>query len=97
MAQLDRLIRDARKAMQAHHHVPAPALRSMAGGAAIIKCSVCKREAHIVCKPAPNEIQIGGEAVALGCNVATTEKGFSQILLTIPKDGEISMEAVFGC
>lgn len=31
------------------------------------KCLICKKNVFILSKPYPNEIEIGGEAVALGC------------------------------
>jgi hypothetical protein len=96
MAQLDRLIRDARRSMRVRGHTPAPAKRSIGRGAAIIKCDTCEKEVHVICKPQANEIQIAGEAVAINCNVAT-KNNLRDVLLTVPADNEISMEAVMGC
>ena len=34
---------------------------------AIAECAHCGKEAHVDTKPAPNGIDVAGEAVALGC------------------------------
>lgn len=101
MALLDRLIRDARKAMQTRGHKPAPAQRSIGKSTAIIKCSVCNEHVHVICKPIFNEIQIAGKAVALNCNVATKsalQRG-TEIHERIEREhyDEIRMDAVMGC
>jgi len=35
---------------------------------AVSACVYCGKEVQVLTKPRPNEIDIGGEAVALGCN-----------------------------
>jgi hypothetical protein len=93
MAQLDRLMREARKSMRARGHNPVTDWKEE-GRAALHCCNKgCNMGVHIIVKPQPNEIQISGEAVALNCNVATN---VSQVSLTISGD-DITMEAVIGC
>lgn len=100
MAQLDRLIRDARNAMQAHHHIPMPAERwheeSSKRSGARIQCVNCTMDTTIICKPRPNGTYISGKAIAMNCNVATRQQ-FERVLQTVPPDNEIRMDAVFGC
>ena len=31
------------------------------------ECQICRKAVHVITNPLPNEITIGGEAVALGC------------------------------
>lgn len=98
MALLDRLIRDARKAMQMRGHKPATAIRF--SGSAVIKCESCDKDVQVICKPQPNEIQIGGEAVALNCNVATNLSGLTgkhDIVIQAIEEESLHMHAVMGC
>jgi hypothetical protein len=74
-----------------------PATRSMAGGAAVIKCANCTMEAYVVCKPAPNDSQISGEAVALTCNCNVATPKIRDVKTSIHSNGDYSMEAVVGC
>jgi len=93
MAQLDRLMRDARKAMRQRGHNPVTDWKE--SGRGMLHCcnEGCNQGVIIVVMPQPNETQISGTAVALNCSVATNVK---QASLTIRGD-EISMEAVMGC
>lgn len=99
MALLDRLIREARKSMRARGHEPKSTQRYTTPGIASIYCSKCDMSVGIIAKPLPNEIQIGGEAVALNCNVATCSKEqFAQALESVPSDAEFAaMYGVVGC
>lgn len=36
---------------------------------AVARCTVCPAEVQVLSRPAPNQIDIGGEAVALNCPV----------------------------
>jgi hypothetical protein len=99
MAQLDRLMREARKAMRFRGHNPVTDWKEK-GRAKLHCCNEgCDMGVWIIVKPLPNEIDIGGEAVALNCNVATPKLKLSGVKLTIPMDksNDISMEAVIGC
>jgi hypothetical protein len=98
MALLDRLIRDARQAMKLRGHLPLAAERwvesSTNRSGATLHCGKCHKEAQVICKPQPNEIQIGGEAVAVSCNVATTNERLDKF---VAQADEIRMDAVMGC
>lgn len=114
MSHLDRLIRDARAAMKARGHLSLAAERwhesSTQRSGATLHCGKCHLEARVICKPQPNEIQIGGEAIALSCHVATKsalQRGteiherIERSLLTNPDNrerfDEIRLDAVMGC
>ena len=66
MKTIERLKIEARKAavFQGHrlarfnHYTP---------GNAVSTCQDCPAEVQVLSQPAPNQIDIGGEAVALGC------------------------------
>jgi hypothetical protein len=102
MALLDRLMREARKSMRARGHEPTTKdngqakTDTQANKRVTISCKRCDLTAEVICKPQPNEIQIGGEAVALNCNVATHHKMTTPTPINSLHD-EIRMDAVMGC
>jgi hypothetical protein len=63
---LIRLARSARRAAKRRGHTLAR-FRRMADTASAARCSVCGAEVFVDARPAPNGIDIGGEAVALNC------------------------------
>jgi hypothetical protein len=67
---LDRLVRDARKATSFRKHRMQWSF-DYASGRAYAFCVHCKVDVICLTKPAPNEIDIGGEAVALDCKGVT--------------------------
>jgi hypothetical protein len=101
MAQLDRLIREARKSMRARGHEPKPAIRYTTPGIASIYCAKCNMSVGIITKPLPNEIQIGGEAVArnCSCDVATAKSGrpITEQPLWRFEEPDYAIHAVQGC
>lgn len=66
MTKLQRLKREARAAATARGHTLAR-FNYWHGGRYYAYCSQCGEEALVRERPAPNEIEIGGEAVALNC------------------------------
>ena len=70
MRRIDRLIREARDAATARGHKLAPFARygSAAHRGASSKCVKCGAFIQVTSSPMPNEIDIGGTAVALGCD-----------------------------
>jgi hypothetical protein len=99
MAQLDRLMRDARKAMRSRGHNPVTDWKE--AGRGMLHCcnEGCNQGVTVIVKPQPNEIQIGGEALASNCNVTTCSKEqFAQALELVPTDAEFAaMYGVMGC
>ena len=70
MAKLDRLIAEARTAAERRGHSMRRFLRFIDGKHAVSNCKVCGREVSVETDPSPNGIDIGGEAVAVGCSDA---------------------------
>jgi hypothetical protein len=66
MTKLQRLQAQARMSAENRGHTLAP-FSLLAPGNAVSKCTVCNREVQVLTKPAPNQIDVGGEAVALRC------------------------------
>lgn len=86
--------------MRARGHQPTTKDNAIAKGdtskRVTISCKHCNLTADVICKLQPNEIQIGGEAVALNCNVATIgipEKEFGLDAV----EEKMAMYAVMGC
>ena len=67
MRKLERLIREARESCNFRGHKMAQFRRSKSGVYAAAYCTKCDRSVVVLTNPLPNEIDIGGEAVALGC------------------------------
>ena len=69
MRLIDRLKREARVAAGWRGHTLGPfhsvSIHNIAKQAA--ECSACGMQVVVNTSPLPNEIQLGGEAVALGC------------------------------
>jgi hypothetical protein len=63
MTKLQRLQAQARMSAENRGHTLAP-FSLLAPGNAVSKCTVCNREVQVLTKPAPNQIDVGGEAVA---------------------------------
>lgn len=77
MRRIDRLIREAREAATSRGHKLAPFARygSAAHRGASSKCVVCGAYVQVSDAPMPNEIDIGGTAVALECDHVRKQQG----------------------
>ena len=64
---LETLKRKGRVAAQARDHHLGNFMRNQDGTAASAHCQHCNRWVHVNTHPLPNEIDIGGDAVALNC------------------------------
>ena len=64
---IHRLIREARKSCKFRGHRMEPFERSHNNTRAISACYNCEATVQIDTKPAPNGIDIGGDAVAINC------------------------------
>lgn len=66
---LRRLLREAREAarMRGHEIKRAKVERSESRSTAVLVCRRCGSEVGVDTRPLPNGIEIGGEAVAVGC------------------------------
>jgi len=69
MRKIERLRKEAIEACEFRGHTMYPFAYVHAYGrhTAYSACIHCGKEVQIIPKPYPNEIEIGGEAVALGC------------------------------
>ena len=75
MTHINNLKRKAREACEARGHnmkyfdtlVRPNPLMGIKGTVARSRCRVCGREVQVETRPAPNSIEIGGEALALNC------------------------------
>jgi hypothetical protein len=108
MAQLDRLMREARKSMRGRGHTHLSSVKwdtkdkiTNPNGrvGATIFCDDCMMEAQVIPKPQPNEIQIGGEAVTLSCDVATAKSSrpIAEQPLWRFEEPDYAIHAVQGC
>lgn len=95
MTKLDKLMREARKVMRWRGHNPITDWKET--GRAMLHCcnEGCNMGVHVIVKPQPNEIDIGGEAVALNCNVATATN--QRLDRFVAQADQIRMDAVMGC
>lgn len=66
MRVLTRLINEAKESCSFHGHKMLPFERHQ--NWARSECSVCRKAVHVIANPLPNDINIGGEAVALSCD-----------------------------
>ncbi len=72
MSKLNRLKREAMEACNFRRHEMThwKTLQSMTpdrGAIVLSKCQVCGRDVMVLTRPMPNDIEIGGEAVAEDC------------------------------
>ena len=67
MKKLQRLIGEARESCEGRGHVMHRFHHSEDEGRALGVCRVCYKVVAVKTNPLPNEIDIGGEAVALHC------------------------------
>lgn len=67
MKKIDRLIREAKDSMIFRKHVPKKAIKDKKQ--AIILCNDCTGWVQVLTKPWPNEIDIGGNAIAENCPI----------------------------
>ena len=73
MTKIDRLIKEARGSCEARGHRMrrfTHISNRTCGQTAYSDCLVCDCSVSVIAHPAPNEIEIGGEAVALDCTTA---------------------------
>jgi len=75
MATMAQLRREARAAAEARGHAlgkfpSVPAWAAAMGGSSTAECDTCGAWVQVIAKPAPNEIGIGGSAVAVNCRKA---------------------------
>lgn len=63
---LEKLKEEAEDAMRWRGHEPGT-WEKQGEGKAIIFCVICGKDVQVIVKPKPNEIDIGGPAVAVGC------------------------------
>ena len=66
MTKLDRLIREAKEGCTWRGHRMARFEHN--GNTASSDCIICKMGVTVRVKPMPNQIDIGGEAIALNCH-----------------------------
>ena len=66
MERLERLRKEALDACNRRKH-KMENFRHYTKGRCLSSCKVCGKTVSVISKPAPNEIDIGGEAVALCC------------------------------
>lgn len=66
MRKLERLRHEAEEACEFRGHVM-KRFEHYAKGRCLSTCKLCGKAVSVIVKPAPNEIDIGGEAVALQC------------------------------
>jgi len=67
-AQLTRLSREARESCRGRGHDMQPfRMHTYYKTVAVSNCRKCGKQVSINSRPMPNEIGVGGEAVALGC------------------------------
>lgn len=69
MRKIERLQRSARDSAQRRGHALGRWQR-LGDSSCLAACRRCGREVVVCAHPAPNEIEIAGEAVALGCQEA---------------------------
>ena len=70
MTKLERLRKEALAACEYQGHKMKrfqKIYNGIAGITAFSNCKICDKQAVIIEKPQPNEIDVGGEAVAVGC------------------------------
>ena len=67
MIKLAQLTKSALKSCEARGHLMAAFIHAHDDTAAISHCVSCRRQALVLTNPQPNQIDIGGEAVALEC------------------------------
>ena len=67
MTKEARLKREAREGATWRGHKMTPFRLYSPGGKFYSECVRCGRSVSVVLRPLPNEIDIGGEAVAVGC------------------------------
>ena len=67
MARMSTLQRSAAESCELRNHWMSP-FTTLSDTRAVATCTRCGMEVQVNTKPAPNEINIGGEAVALNCN-----------------------------
>ena len=67
MRKLDRLIREARTACTARDHLMNRFVHAPSGERAYSECADCGKWVRVDTQPLPNDIEIGGPAVALDC------------------------------
>lgn len=68
MTLLNKLKQDARQSASFRGHNLMNFETTEKGNRARSHCVFCKKEVHVIVRPQANEIAIGGEAVALGCD-----------------------------
>lgn len=68
--KMHKLRREATRAMEARGHRPGPWINSGLEKS-FCNCRDCGAQAVVIKHPAPNEIEIGGRAVAVYCAVTT--------------------------
>jgi hypothetical protein len=66
MTRLERLIQEAKKACKLRGHIMQSFTRKYRAFS-YSKCKLCGMRVYVIVKPLPNEIDIGGGAVALDC------------------------------
>ena len=69
--ELQRLGREGERAAIWRGHKLYWSYIDLIGGKASATCAVCGKAVNVVTRPAPNDIQISGEAVATGCDSRT--------------------------
>jgi len=68
MRRVERLKREALKAARFRGHTMRRFKAGWSGDKYYTsECKVCDKQAAVIPNPGPNEIDVGGEAVALGC------------------------------
>ena len=75
MRKIDRLIKEAKESMEFRGHTPTQADIAKLGGirtarrwySAMVHCKDCRMWVQCLDYPLPNQIDIGGPAVALNC------------------------------
>jgi len=65
--KLTQLIQEAYKSCEARGHIMTAFSHCHDDTAAISHCAVCQRQVIVLTNPLPNQIDIGGEAVAINC------------------------------
>lgn len=77
MERITRLIREARDVAEIRGHALQRFTHCFSGGGdrAFSRCCRCGKEVAVISYPKPNEIDIAGEAVALGCVAKENQNG----------------------